>query len=169
MGWLRRLLGATPKKELEGICLDLDQPFWKLTGKTDFPCLLRAIANLLPEDSILYLEGGSPNKELRAFFSRHAVPEREHVAVATLWPRPQCYHVPATRENLEELAGLAERCAAPELAAHFHVYRQGKVLLEWHDAFTQPMLLSAELPKDRVESFALALSMSVKRWKNAAG
>jgi len=167
MGWLGRLLGMTPKEDLTGIELDLSQPFWEISGRTDFPSLLRAIGDLVPENSILYFEDGSPNKTLRAFFDMHAVPEETHVAVSTLWPRPLRYHVPATTENLQELAKLAEKCVEPELAVHFHVHHQGKILLQWHDAFTQPMLVSGEMPDGRIQAFATALSMKVQRWKNA--
>jgi hypothetical protein len=163
MGWLRRLFGVTPKEELDGVRLDTSKAFWELTGTTDFPHLFHALADFLPEGSVLYMEGGSPNEQLRGFLSAHAVDELTHVAVGTIWPRPTYYHVPATRENLVELAKLAERCVEPEIAIHFHVYHGGKVLLEWHDAFAQPLLLAGNLPEDRVRRFAHALSMEVVR------
>jgi hypothetical protein len=86
------------------------------------------------------------------------------VAVGTLWPRPAYYHVPATPRTLAELALLAESHAEPELAIHFHVYRTGKVLLEWHDAFSQPLLLDGELPESKVRDFASAPGMSFQRY-----
>lgn len=168
MGWLGRLIGATPKKELDGIRIDIHQPFWELDGKTDFPHLLRALTDFLPDGSILYFEGGSPRKELRAFLNAHAIPEESHVAVAILWPKPVYYHVPATEQNLARLADLSEYCAEPELAVHFHVYHQGKVLLEWHDAFGQPMLLDGDIPEAKIASFADALLMRKTKWKNAS-
>ena len=168
MGWLSRLLGATPREELKGIRIDPGRPYWELDGKTDFPRLLHALADFLPEGSILYFEAGSPNTELREFFSAHAVPEQTHVAVGTLWPRPAHYHVPATPQNLSELAELSEHCAEPELAIHFHAYHQEKVLLEWHDAFAQPMLLAGDLPEDKVMGLARALSMKTTRWENSS-
>ena len=168
MGWLARLLGATPKEELKGIRLNMRGPFWELDGQSDFPSLLRALVDLLPQGSVLYFEGGSPNSQLLDFFHDHAIPEQAHIAVAVLWPRPRYYHVPATRQNLWALADLAESCAGPELAVHFHVYRSGKILLEWHDAFTQPMLLSGGIPEEQVRSFAEAMSMQHPRWKNPA-
>ncbi len=163
MGWLARLLGATPKEELRGIRLDTSRPFWELEGKTDFPCLLRALAALLPEGCVLYFEGGSPTKSLSDFFRANGIPKQSHVAVAILWPRPVCYHVPATPENLSRLAELAEHHVAPELAVHFHVYRKAEVLLEWHDAFGQPMLLSGTLPERNVQAFAKTLNITIKR------
>jgi hypothetical protein len=168
MGWLGKLIGATPKEELEGLSIDLQQPFWELDGKTDFPHLLRALSGFLPDGSILYFEGGSPRKELLAFLDAHAIPEETHVAVAILWPKPVYYHIPATWENLAHLAELSEHCAEPELAVHFHVYHQDKILLEWHDAFGQPMLLDGDIPEDKIAGFADTLSMRTTKWKDAS-
>lgn len=162
MGWLGRLFNATPKEELDGIRMDTTSPFWEVEGKTTFAPLLRALADFLPGGRILYFEGGFPDRKLLDFFDAHAIPEQTHVAVATLWPRPAYYHVPATPQNLAELAVLAESHAEPELAVHFHAYRDGKVLLEWHDAFGQPMLLAGSIPEERVKSFAEALGMTFK-------
>jgi hypothetical protein len=163
MGWLRRLLGATPKEEMDGIRLDTNQPFWELSGKTDFPSVLRALASLLPEGSILYLEDGSPNNELRRFLEACAIPEQSHVAIGTIWPKPAYHHVPATPQNLTELARLSEHCAAPELAVHFHAYHEGKIVLEWHDALDQPMLLSGIIPDNKVKTFAQTLSLETAK------
>jgi hypothetical protein len=168
MGWLAKLIGATPKEELDGIRIDIHQPFWELDGKTDFPHLLRALKDFLPDGSIMYFEGGSPRKELLAFLNAHAIPEETHIAVAILWPKPVYYHVQATEQNLTRLAELSEHCAEPELAVHFHVYHQGKVLLEWHDAFSQPMLLDGDILEDKVMSFASSLSMKTTKWKDAS-
>jgi hypothetical protein len=168
MGWLAKLLGATPKEELQGIRLDTSQRFWELDGRTDFSHLLRALGGLLPKGSILYFEGGSSVKPLVDFFHAHEIPEQSRVAVAILWPRPTCYHILATPENLQELAELAERHAAPELAVHFHVYRNAEVLLEWHDAFDQPMLLSGTLPSGKVRAFAETLHMAIKSGDSGA-
>jgi hypothetical protein len=53
--------------------------------------------------------------------------------------------------------------AYPELAIHFHAYRNQTVLLECHDAFTQPMLLSGEFPEQQIRAFAERLRMSYKQ------
>jgi len=162
MGWLGKLFNTTPKAELNGIRMDTTHPFWEVEGKTTFAALLCALEHFLPDGSVLYFEGGSPSRKLLDFFNTHAIEEQSHIAVAILWPRPVYYHVPATPQNLAELAVLAESHAAPELAVHFHVYRDGKVLLEWHDAFSQPMLLDGSIPEERIKGFAEVLGMKVK-------
>ncbi|MFB3917953.1 MAG: hypothetical protein ACE14M_14585 [Terriglobales bacterium] len=47
-----------------------------------------------------------------------------------------------------------EHQAEPELAIHFHIYRNKVVLLEWHDAFSQPILLSGNFSKEQVQVLA---------------
>jgi len=163
MGLLAKVFGAVSREEMRGIHLDMTRPFWEMSGKTDFPSLLTALPGLLSEESILYFEGGSPRGELQGFLQAQAVPERAHVAYGTIWPKPRVFHVPATPETMNRLADLTRSCAYPELAIHFHVYRDRSVLLEWHDAFTQPMLLSGEFPEERVRAFAERLRMSYKR------
>lgn len=163
MGLLARIFGAVPREEWSGIHLDVTRPFWEVSGETDFPSLFSALLNLLPEESILYFEGGSPSGALLEFLRAQEIPERAHVAYGTIWPRPRVFHLPATVLTMSRLSELTQSCAYPELAIHFHVYRGQSVLLEWHDAFTQPMLLSGELPEQKVRPFAERLSMSYKR------
>ena len=162
MGWLCRLLNATPKSELNGIRMDIVSPFWELQGETTFAVLLRALGDFLPAGSVLYFEGGSPDRKLLDFLNAHAIPEQTHVAVAILWPRPVYYHIPATPQNLAELAALAESHAEPELAVHFHAYQEEKVFLEWHDAFAQPMLIDGSIPEEHLKPFAEVLDMKFK-------
>ena len=77
-----------------------------------------------------------------------------HAPMGTIWPRPKVFHVPATVTILTELARIMKHHAEPELAIHFHVYRNNSVLLEWHDAFSQPMLMSGAIPEEKVKVFA---------------
>ena len=162
MGWLARLLGATPAEQLNGISLDTTLPYWELEGKTTFPDLLRSLnSGLLPPNAILYFEGGSPiDKRLVDFFEKRSIQPQVHVAVGTIWPKPHWYHVPAKSDNLLDLAVIAEDCAEPELAIHFHAYAGDTVLLQWHDAFDIPMLLSGKLPESSVKAFAQSLAMT---------
>lgn len=160
MGLLAKLFGAVPREEMSGIHLDMTHPFWEVSGETDFPSLLTALLDLLPEGSILYFEGGSPSGALLEFLREREIPERAHVAYGTIWPRPRVFHLPATPQTMRVLVEITRSCAYPELAIHFHVYRDQRVLLEWHDAFTQPMMLSGDLPEQKVRTFAEKLSMS---------
>ncbi len=164
MGWVGKIFGVVPKEERDGIRLNREQPFWEVDGTKDAAAVFRALHDLLPEGSILYLEDGFPDKSIRAFFDRYAIPEQAHVALGTMWRSTNRIHVPATRETLTELATLAEHHAAPELAIHFHVYKDGKMLLEWYDGFfTDPMYLDSSLSESAIATFANALGVQYRR------
>jgi hypothetical protein len=165
MGLLAKLFGATPRERLKGISLDRSAA-WEVSPASDLPAFLRALPQILPPDSILYLEGGTPPEELKAFLDAHCVPERCHVAMGTIWPKPQAFHLPATEQNLAQLAELAERFAAPQAAVHLHAYAGGKVVLEWYDAFWKdPLYLSSAIPEQKVRSFCSALGLKYKSLK----
>jgi hypothetical protein len=53
--------------------------------------------------------------------------------------------------------------AEPELAVHFHIYCDENVLLEWHDAFSQRMLMSGSIPEEEVKVFTDKIGTSFKR------
>ena len=152
MGWLAKLLGVSSKEDSSG--LRLAEPRWEVDGPADFPQLFQALRGWLPEGAILYFEGGSPDPQIEDFMVTHSIPECVHIALGTIWPKPRVFHVPATAETLSELAKIMGSHAEPELAIHFHAYRGDSVLLEWHDAFSDPMLLSGAFSEDQVKALA---------------
>ncbi len=53
-----------------------------------------------------------------------------------------------------------------QIAVHLHAYGQGRVLLEWYDAFWKdPFYLSEAIPEDRVRAFSSALGLAYQRTK----
>jgi hypothetical protein len=163
MGWLSKLLGSVPKEELDGLRMEIDGPFWDVDGPKTFTEILTALDGWLPDNSILYFEGGSPDKEINQFMAAKAISEQTHIAFGTIWPRPRVYHVPANHDTLRLLTTIMERHAEPELAIHFHVYRQGKMIIEWHDAFSQPMLIKGEMPEEQIKEFTRRLGTEYRR------
>jgi hypothetical protein len=158
-----KILGAVPPEGRDGIRLDTTQPYWEVSGKTDFRSLVEALPDLLPEDSVLYFEDGAPRGALLEFLRARKVPERAHVAYGTIWPKPRVFRLPATRDTMKRLAEMMQTSGPWELAIHFHVYRGQSVLLQWHDILADPILLSGELSEEKVKAFAQRLGMSYKR------
>ena len=162
MSWLSKLFKSVPKCEREGIGLDLHTAHWVVSSPKEFPAFFRALVDLIGDGAIVCLEGGSPSGDLEAFLQEKSVPEVSHVAMGTIWPRPRVFHVPATRENLLRLADIAEHCAEPEVAIHFHVYRDNRVLLEWFDAFADPMNISKDIPEEKIREFCEKLAVEYR-------
>ena len=166
MGWLGRLFGAVPKEEMEGIRLSTAESYWEVDGPKTFEEMFNALKGWVPEDAVLYFEGGSPDEEINNFIATHSVTEVSHVAMGTIWPRPKVFHLPATVTILTELARVMQHHAEPELAVHFHIYRNDSVLLEWHDAFSQPMLMSGAIPEEKVKVFADKIGKNFRKISN---
>lgn len=160
MGWLAKLFKVVPQSEREGIHLDLRRPHWKVSSPKAFPAFLRELTNIISSDAIVYIEGGTPSSKLKTFLTQRCVPEVSHVEMGTIWPKPQVYHLPAIRENLFELADIAEKCAEPEVAIHFHVYKNNKVLLQWFDAFSDPLFFSKDLSEEQIKPFCDKLGLT---------
>ncbi len=142
-----------------GIELDTSVPFFAVWGETDFSALLMALVDLLPEGCVLYFEDGFPRGDLRKYLEDHRIPARANVARGSYRSKTMIFHVPATPQTMTRLAELSQSCAYPELAIHFHVYREQSVLLEWHDVFSPPMSLSGTFPEQKVSAFAERLGM----------
>ncbi len=160
MGFLAKLFNAVPSEERKGLHLDWKTAHWMVSKADSFPAFLRALADLAPAESILYIEGGGePSSRLDDFLYARSVPEQAHLAMGTIWPRPTVYHLPATRENLFDFAEIAEACGTITPAIHLHLYQGGRVLLQWYDAFFLPFFIAKEIPEEEVRKFCETLSL----------
>jgi hypothetical protein len=148
---------------MKGLHIDIKEPFWEVEGPTDFEELFNALIGWVPNDAILYFEDGSHDKEISAFMNSNAIPEVSPIALGTLWPRPKVYHLPGTDHILRELATIMQHHATPELAIHFHVYVKDNIILEWHDAFSQPMLMHGSITEEKVKAFADKIGKNYKK------
>ena len=159
MGLLARLLGAVSKGERDGIRLSETDP-WRVGPTTEVTVFLRALPQLAPDGSIVYFEG-TGESQVAERLGHVSVAAPVQVAVGTIWPRPDCYHVPLTVETMERLAEWLEQNPAGYFCSHCHVYRGRSVLLEWHDAFIDdPMYISRTIDPALIERFALTLGSS---------
>ncbi len=165
MSLLAKIFGAVPKEERAGISMG-DSAGWEVSGikGKSFPDFLCALASLLPDGSILYLEDTSQSaREILAFLESHAASGISKVALGTIWPRPRFFHIAITPPVMQELARLVEHHPTPEIAIHIHAYRGSRVLLEWHDAFFDPLRISRDIPADRVAEFCQRLDAKYER------
>jgi len=167
LGWLAKILRYVPAQEREGIRLAPGR-YWAVWPPTDFALFLRALEHLVPDGSVLYLEGGSPTEEIRSYLEARSANATTKVALGTIWPRPTQFHMRIDAESLRGLAALAEDRLLPEIAVHIHVYAHGRVLLEWYDAPDDPIRISSEIPEDKVEEFCARLGTRYEREERRA-
>ena len=160
MGWIAKLLGAASKDERGGARFSA-APAWSVGPIKDAEAFFRALPTFLPTSAILYLEGVYA-EDVIAFLRHHPIAHPLKLALGTIWPRPNYFHIPITSETMAELAKLAEKHAEPEIATHIHAYHNDHILLEWHDAFSNPVRISTTFSEARVRDFCESLHCAYK-------
>jgi len=153
LSFLSRLLGYATKQEAAGATLGKGER-WVIAPPRDAAATLRALPILFPGGAFAYFEG-TTNAAFAAWLSAHSVASPLKVALGTIWPRPDFYHVPLGPELLAQAADLIARKGIVVPAIHFHVHDGERILLEWHDAFCgNPLAVAGLVPRDRVQEFA---------------
>jgi len=143
MGILARLFGGVPKTERGGIRLEERDP-WEVAPTRDVERFLQALPLLAPEGAIAYFEG-TGESHVAKYLREVSVSPAVHVAVGTIWPRPDCYHVPLTITSMEALAVFLTKRPAGYFCSHCNVYRDNSVLLQWHTR--SPMIRCTSLKR----------------------
>jgi len=156
MGWLDRVMSTVFREQLAGLRLDDPHPY-AFRLPPDGARFLRALPVLLPPTAMLYCEG-TTDPHVARWLERQAIrPAPARIALGTLWPKPDCYHVPLRKELIDELAALVETHGVALPSIHVHAYDDQVVLVQWHDAFLHdPVFVSRSVPADRVEAFVAA-------------
>jgi hypothetical protein len=155
MSFLSRLLGYATKGDLAGASLQGER--WVIPSTEDGGVFLRSLPILFAADSLAYFEG-IEEESFKDWLASHAIAPPLKIAMGTIWPKPDFYHVPLRPALMEEAAGLVDRKGIVLPSFHFHVHDGERVLLEWHDAFSDdPMYVSASIHGGAVEAFARAI------------
>ena len=163
---LLELLGIVPKDQRGAIRLT-DAECWSIDPTADGARFYRALSILTRPGAVLYVED-TCESEVASVLRAHQVQNPTPVALGTVLPRPNRYHVAATPENLRGLAVLIEAHRMPLPAIHTHLYHDQEVLLEWYDAFTDdPIYVAATVPEGDVRRFAEALHCQYRWAKHA--
>jgi hypothetical protein len=133
----------------QGLALDEERAL-DLGRVRDLYALLAAV-EVLPEGSVLYVEG-TRAPDIAAFLASHLSAERQLIRRGTVWPRPKIFHLPITPSNLQQFRELADRHAEPEICDHLVVYRGDQVYLAAYDAGFGHVYVSRDLPPETIEN-----------------
>lgn len=167
MTWLSRILNYVPKSERAGLELDL-RDAWQLEPVSDASVFLRALPTLRLSSAVLYLEG-TTHDAVANCLEECTVKPTVRIAPGTIWPRPDIYHVPMSRDILERLARIVDDKGVAFLAFHVHVYANGEVVLQWHDAFEKmPLYVSSRIDEDRIKELAGRLGVGYSQLSKAS-
>jgi hypothetical protein len=165
MKWLYKIFNAVPPSERKGI--NLTDPFWEITPIENIESFLLALPLLVPDNSILYLEGVGLRDNLRSFLEEINIVNDIKVEMGTIWPKPKCYQILITEKSMKELSEIAKKYVPCEVASHVHVYKDNNILLQWFDAFIdEPIFLSKDIAEENVKEFCNKTGTIYKRTKS---
>ena len=123
-------------------------------GITDPQRFFALLPSVLPTATLFFAEGTSIAKDVEQCYLRFANPGPYIPKRQTLLPRSRLFRCSASPAFFEALSGLSVKHAAPEILDHLSLYEGGRVLLDWHDAFANAILLDAALPEAAVARLA---------------
>lgn len=141
-----------------------EKAHWQIKTTKDLSSFLRAVPLIAPPSGIIYFESGSPDEEIESFFRAYGI-DGGVIPMGSYDPNP-FYHLPISTDKLEELAQIAERHCEVEIAAHIHIYCSNKLILQWYDAFWDPIVVSKEIPEETVKRFCDQLSLPYEAMEN---
>src|SRR5258708_1116063 len=121
-----------------------------------------AWAALVPEASILFLEGGAHPPPVRTFLEKQAVPPEARVRLGTGSARHAPFHTKPTAPVLRDSAELADPYAASELAITYtstavRASSYSGIMHSWTPSTFQTVFLS-----ERLEAFCAKLGSSFR-------
>ncbi len=114
---------------------------------------------LLSEQGVVALEGTSIHPEVKQTLHPHVIVPALEIRPGTLYPTPEWLHIRATADALSTLNELVNTCAGPEICNHLYAYQEGTLLLEWHDAFDDPIHVAGMVTPGVIAAFCAALGV----------
>ncbi len=128
---IARMLNWLFEERLRGARLTETQP-WQVSTAAP-PSRILSSLPILAADAprYVYFEG-SFDRTLANWLATHAVSEPLRVAPSTIWPRPDCYHVPLRADWLEEAAAAVRAAGDEPPVTHLHIHDGHQLLLECH-------------------------------------
>lgn len=144
--------------------IDLDTPFhWVVEGIKQPEPFFACLPSLVPNDAILYCEGGSIAPDVAIFYKEHQARNAVAVVRDTILPVPEIYHVAFSSQVAARLRELAANRSPGELSDHIKAYQGKSLLFAFHDAFTGCMLISEHVSENVVAEFCRSLGVTCRR------
>jgi hypothetical protein len=136
---------------------------WQIPGIKRADQFFAALPDLLSFPVYLRFEATGMAPDIRALLQSHSVDPALKIASGTLWPKPSVFHVMTSEDFMRDIVGLAGSHAEPEICDHLHAYDPGVLLLQWYDAFIDPLLVAGSIPESSLQKFCERLGVSSHR------
>lgn len=144
--------------------IDVDTPFhWVIEDLAQPVPFFRHLPDLLPSDSILYVEGATIAPEVAAFYSSHHARNAVDVVRDMIAPVPDIYHFTFSPDICGVLIKFAESRPVAEMFDHIKAYRGQTLLFTFHDAFSGCLRISEQVPEETVARFCKVLGVTRRR------
>jgi hypothetical protein len=140
---------------------------WEVAGIRSAEKFFSALTEVLPLPVHLCFEGTSISSDVRTLLASSVVAATLQIPPGTIWPKSSVFHVLATEQFIHKLVALAGRHAEPEVCDHFHAYSDSHGLMQWYDAFDDPLLIDESIPEASLQSFCNKLGVQYARWHAA--
>lgn len=118
-----------------------------------------ALRKLLSRNGVVALEGSAIDPEVERLLQPHLTTPLVEIRPGTLYPKSKWLHVRATDDALRTLDELVNSFASPEICSHLYAYEEGTLLLEWHDAFDDPIHVAGTVSAAVIAAFCSALGV----------
>lgn len=162
MGAWRRFFGGLTAEEFEGALLGSDAG-WEVAPTKDSVKFFQSLPVILPPGAVMYFEATALAPDLREFFDEHPAPVKCKVHAGTRWPYPEIFHIAYSPAIVRNLAAVAKDFADAEICDHFLAYHDKRILLEWFDAWFNPLYLSRQISEPRVAEFCVKIGSGFKK------
>ena len=114
----------------------------------------RFLPKVFPDATLFIAEGSGITKEVATFYGRYAPAEVKRPADLSRFALVPRYFCACSPQFFLELARFASTTPRQGLLYHLYLYRGNDQLIDWHDAFANALVLSAELPEETVATLA---------------
>jgi hypothetical protein len=132
---------------------------WVVAAPSRPIAIASALRVLLSEQGVVALEGMSIHPEVKQTLQPHVIVPALEIGPGTLYPTPEWIHIRTTTDALTTLNELVNTLAGPETCNHLYAYEQGTLLLEWHDAFDDPIHVAGTVSAEVMVAFCSALGV----------
>lgn len=127
---------------------------WELRVRCDWSCFLSALPLLELQGGTVAFEG-TTEENIARWLSKHASTEGLPIRAGTIWPRSDWWYLPIEGRELGELAALMESAASASI--HVYVYDRTGLVIEWHDAFDDPLWIARRVEERALNRFVAAV------------
>ena len=148
--WAQR---ATPTPKLE------PGAAWQLRPECDWSSFLLALRLLELQGGTVAFEG-TTERHVTRWLSKHASSEGAPISAGTMWPASDWWYLPIEGPRIVELAVLMESAAS--VSIHLYAYDNTGLVIEWYDAFDEPLWISRRIDEGPLKRFVSAVGGSLE-------